>query len=59
MTTTVRILVEGNKAVEICTKNPDGSNTKPPITLFPRSFAVENIHGGQSLSVREVGDFIN
>lgn len=59
MTTTVRILVEGNKAVEVLVKNDDGSIKKEPSTTLPGSFVVESIHGGQTISIREVGDFIN
>jgi len=62
MTTTVRVLIEGNKACAVQVKDreilqlfPDGSSAK--ITK-PGEFVTVQIHGEQSVIVKETGDFL-
>lgn len=51
MTTTVLIGTQGNKEVEIMT--PNGR-----MVLKPGRWATLTIHGEQTLSVKETGDFV-
>lgn len=56
MTTTVRILIDGNKNCEIVV---EGSGVKPqPKLIGPGCFHTVMIHGDQKVVVREVGNFL-
>lgn len=57
MTTTVRVLIEGNKACEVKVEGQGTSDT--PTTVKPGSFTLKNIHGEQFVSVKEVGEFLS
>lgn len=57
MTTTVKILIEGNKACEVKVEGQGSSDT--PATVKPGSFATKQIHGDQRVSVVEVGEFLS
>lgn len=70
MTTTVRILVEGNKACEAKVVDPLADSLRQqsagiqvmqpaPKLVQPGSFVILNIHGEQKVEVREVGDFLS
>lgn len=56
MTTTVKILIEGNKACEV---KVEGNEHDPPATVKPGSFTTKTIHGEQRVSVVEVGEFLS
>lgn len=60
MTTTVRVLIEGNKACEVKVVEADGSDSKhyPPRDVRPGGFTYVCIHGDQSVAVREIGEFL-
>lgn len=51
MTTTILIGTQGNKAVQVDT--PIGT-----LTLQPGAWTQTAIHGDQSLTIREVGEFV-
>jgi hypothetical protein len=55
VTTTVRILIEGNKACEV---KVEGNPGDTPTIVKPGSFTLKNIHGEQTVSVKETGDFV-
>lgn len=63
MTTTVKVLIEGNKACEVKVIGADGPDGKwqdpAPVTVKPGEFATKLIHGDQSVSVKEVGEFLS
>lgn len=61
MTTTVQVLIEGNKACEVKVMGADGSDSKqwPTHILMPGTFVTRTISGPQILSVIEIGDFLN
>ncbi len=61
MTTTVRVLIEGNKACSAQVVESDGSKSKAqfPRQIKPGEFATFSIHDEQSLLVAETGDFIS
>ena len=61
MTTTVRILIEGNKAceVKVIEENGADSTNYPPVEVLPKSFTTVCIHGEQTVSVKEIGGFIS
>jgi hypothetical protein len=61
MTTTVKVLIEGNKKCEVKVIDADGSDSKghPPRDVMPGSFTTVLIHGEQSVSVVETGEFIS
>lgn len=56
MTTTVKVLIEGNKACEVKVEGQGSSDT--PSTVKPGSFVTKSIHGDQRVSVVEVGEFL-
>lgn len=56
MTTTVKILIEGNKACEV---KVEGNAGDAPVTVKPGSFTTKQIHGEQRVSVVEVGEFLS
>ena len=60
MTTTVRVLIEGNKKCEVKVIEGNGTdNTNwPPRIIGPGSFTTVCIHGEQIVSVVEIGEFI-
>jgi hypothetical protein len=61
MTTTVRVLIEGNKECEVQVVNVDGTES-PSYTsrnVKPGSFTTVCIHGEQTVLVKEVGEFIS
>ena len=60
MTTTVRILIEGNKACTVKVTGADGSDIPGFLSQIvkPNSFATVYIHGEQKVAVVETGDFI-
>lgn len=59
MTTTVRVLVEGNKKCEVAVVNGEGVPAHPVVHVLPKSFAVVSIHGDQKLTVTEIGEFVS
>ena len=60
MTTTVRVLIEGNKKCEVKVIEGNGSDSTsyPPRDVMPGSFTTVGIHGEQKVSVIETGDFL-
>ena len=70
MTTTVRILIEGNKACEVSVYDPDtekinngpgaikAMNSDIPVKVMPGSFTTKLIHGKQIVCVKETGDYL-
>lgn len=61
MTTTVRVMIEGNKKCEVKVIAEDGSDYQnyPPREVAPGSFTTVCIHGEQTVSVVEVGEFVS
>jgi hypothetical protein len=61
MTTTVRVLIEGNKECEVKVVLEDGTDSPsyPARNVKPGSFTTVGVHGEQTVSVKEVGDFLN
>lgn len=55
MTTTVKVLIEGNKACEVKVEGNEGDS---PVTVKPGQFTTKQIHGEQRVSVVEVGEFL-
>jgi len=58
MTTTVRVMIEGNKNVTVKVTDSDGAVTQEK-EVAPNSFASFLIHGEQSVSVQETGEFVS
>lgn len=60
MTTTVKILIEGNKKVEVKVVEADGSDSigYPARYVIPNSFTSVLIHGQQKVSVIETDEFV-
>ncbi len=61
MTTTVKVLIEGNKACNVKVTgpvDPESSQAKG-VTVKPGSFTTMLIHGDQVLAVQETGDFLS
>ena len=58
MTTTVTILISGNKACAVSITSPSGGLDQVAI-VQPGSFTTKMIHGDQVLDVKEVGEFVN
>lgn len=56
MTTTVKILIEGNKACEVCVSSPEKS--QEATVVLPGTFTTKLIHGNLQLTVKETGDFL-
>lgn len=58
MTTTVKVLIEGNKACEVKVEGNEASF--PPKTVQPGQFHTVYIHGEQRVSVVvvETGEFV-
>ena len=61
MTTTVRVLIEGNKKCEVKVIEADGSDCDgfPPRDVMPNGFTTVLIHGQQKVNVTETGEFLN
>lgn len=61
MTTTVKVLIEGNKACEVkVTGSVDPASPQAQgVKVMPNSFATMMIHGDQVLSVQETGEFLS
>jgi hypothetical protein len=59
MTTTVRILIEGNKNVLAKVVEADGVTVREEKEIAPNSFASFLIHGEAKVSVEEIGEFVN
>lgn len=61
MTTTVHVLIQGNKNCEVKVIEADGSVSTgyPPREVAPGSFTMIGIHGEQQVSVKEVGVFVS
>lgn len=57
MTTTVRILIEGNKACEVSVVS-EGAAPVQVSTVTPGQFTTKLISGPQRVSVVEVGEFL-
>lgn len=60
MTTTVKILIEGNKACNVKVIgpiDPESAQSKG-VEVKPGSFTTMYIHGDQVLVVQETGDFL-
>ncbi len=54
MTTTIRIMVDGNRPCEIAV---EGEGSKPqPKLVGPGCFHTVMIHGGQKVTVKEVAE---
>ena len=58
MTTTVKVLIEGNKACEVKIEEP-GKEPRAPVTVKPGQFTTMLISGEQRVSVVEVGEFLS
>lgn len=59
MTTSVKILIEGNKAC-LVKVIPDGDGPTPPsIEVRPGCFTTVYIHGQQRVSIIEIGEFLS
>lgn len=60
MTTTVRVLIEGNKKCNVKVVEADGSDCPgfTPRDVMPGTFTIVCIHEDQRVSVREVGEFL-
>ena len=60
MTTTVKVLIEGNKACNVKVIGPidPASSQAIGVTVKPGSFTTMNIHGDQVVAVQETGDFL-
>lgn len=56
MTTTVRVMVSGNKACEVAVK---GSLSDTPTVIKPGQFVDKLVHGELELTVKEVGEFLS
>jgi hypothetical protein len=59
MTTTVRVLIEGNKECEVTVQDMVGAPPRDPVKVMPGSFTVKTIHGEQSVLVKEIGGFVS
>ena len=61
MTTTVKVLIEGNKKCAVKVVEADGNDSTgyPLRDVMPGSFTTVCIHGEQQVSVKEVGEFIS
>lgn len=61
MTTTVKVLIEGNKkcAVKVIEADGKDSTSYPPRDVAPGSFTTVGIHGEQKVSVVETGEFLS
>ena len=61
MTTTVKILIEGNKQCIVKIVEADGTDSMnyPPRNVMPGCFTTVGIHGKQTVSVVEVGEFLS
>lgn len=55
MTTEVTILISGNKACEV---KVEGNPGDTPVVAKPGAFVKKLIHGEQTVSVKETGDFL-
>ena len=61
MTITVKVLIEGNKKATVKVIEADGTDSAsyPPRDVSPQTFTTVGIHGEQSVSVKETGDFVS
>ena len=58
MTTTVKVLIEGNKACEVKVIQADCTDDQVS-TVQPWTFTTKLIHGEQQVTVKETGDFVS
>ena len=58
MTTTVKVLIEGNKACEVYVSNEPDAPPDSPTTVMPGTFTTKLIHGDKFVVVKEVGEFL-
>lgn len=56
MTTSVRVLIEGNKACKVSVAIP-GQVDPSPVTVLPGTYTIRWLSGEQVLSVVEDGEF--
>ncbi len=54
MTTSVTILIDGNKACEVRLEG----GALPPVVVRPKGFTILMIHSEQKVVVQEIGPFI-
>jgi hypothetical protein len=54
MTTTVRVLIEGNKACEVKVEGPFQGADSTPVVMKPGTVVMKYISGEQQLTVKEV-----
>ena len=61
MTTTVRVLIDGNKACNVKVIGPidPASPYAIGVTVKPGAFATMSIHGDQVVAVQETGEFLS
>jgi hypothetical protein len=59
MTTTVKVLIEGNKACEVYVSNGSGAQPDVPSTVQPGTFVTKLIHGDKYVVVKESGEFLS
>lgn len=59
MTTTVKVLIEGNKACEVYVSNGPDAQPDAPTTVLPGRFTTKLIHDDKYVVVKEVGEFLN
>ena len=58
MTTTVTVLISGNKACEVYVSNGPDTQPDAPTTVMPGGFTTKLIHGDKYVVVKEVGEFL-
>lgn len=58
MTTTVKVLIEGNKACEVYVWNEANVPPDEPTIVMPGAFTTKLIHGDKEVRVREIGEFL-
>jgi len=58
MTTTVTVLISGNKACRVWLEGATSDPPKTVLTVLPGGHASAMIHGDLVLAVREEGDFL-
>ena len=59
MTTTVRVMIEGNKACEVYVSNGSDRQPDAPKTVKPGEFTSLLIHGEKYVVVKEIGEFLS
>lgn len=58
MTTTVKVLIEGNKACKVFVVDAPDAPGRNESTVQPGQFTTKLIHGEQTVRVVETGEFL-